>query len=93
LGTAACTSKEFPAPQTTVMSDILCKHDHLDPAKASNMKRISQVGLFFVDRDAYSFGNNQASYQEIVETSFTFSPLLSPDQVCQDCVKDNFDGK
>lgn len=41
----AATSQEFPAPQTAVMSDILCQHNYLDPTKGTNMKRISQVGL------------------------------------------------
>src|ERR1700691_3394218 len=35
----------------------------------------------------------QVAYEKIVDTSFTFSPLLAPDQVCKHCVKDNFDGK
>jgi hypothetical protein len=43
--TAAGASQGFPTPQTTVMSDILCEHNRLDPMKATNMKRISQVGL------------------------------------------------
>ena len=55
-GTTVCTSQEFPAPQTAVMSDILCKHNHLDSAKATNMKRISQVGLSLRPFVCYSSG-------------------------------------
>jgi hypothetical protein len=36
---------EDTVPQTTVMSDILCIHNQLDPTKANSMKRISEVGL------------------------------------------------
>lgn len=36
---------EHSSPQTIVMSDIICMHNRLDPAKAGSMKRISRVRL------------------------------------------------
>lgn len=41
----------FPSPHTATISEILCSHDCLDPGKAHNMKRISQVlqPLSYVD--------------------------------------------
>lgn len=62
-------------PSTTKLEgNIICMHRRLDPTKAKDMKRIRRT-----------------AYQKMVElTGCRFEPLLTPQDVCQECVHMEF---
>ncbi|KDQ60998.1 hypothetical protein JAAARDRAFT_191121 [Jaapia argillacea MUCL 33604] len=63
-----------PAAHIIDVSEIVCSHGRLSPKHSSDMKRIEY-----------------RAYQLLVaETKCSFSPLLTPDDVCEICVADEF---
>lgn len=58
--TTRMSPADHPAPQIIVLSDILCAHICLDPAKAGSMKRIRRVRLSMrIPRDCWYSFNSQ----------------------------------
>ncbi|KIY43585.1 cysteine proteinase [Fistulina hepatica ATCC 64428] len=67
---------EEPQTESISVNDILCTHGRLDPAKASDMKRIKKSAYIKIHD----------------ELNCKFFPELNPDDACQECVAATFEG-
>ncbi|TFY82365.1 hypothetical protein EWM64_g1642 [Hericium alpestre] len=73
--TSAVEMKDVASAEVVLpLEDIICEHGRLDPSKADDMKRI-----------------NYAAYQRMVHEEWCrFKPEMTPDDVCETCVRNMF---